>query len=205
MLNLYCSVSADSIVEKVELGSNILVNTDTFFNIIVNIIVILGGILGFKYIVKLREKQIDSAFSYLTRLNIRLEYFHEILAAYKDEVMDRFLPENHRREIAVNRVSLVANTIMHLSESAKETLKFFRDENDQMPAQEGWVDCLNQFIKFLIDIEQLDQDSYFKWIGSDTQEKELYYNKNFQNIEALLEMVYNCQCDLEKNIFKNKK
>lgn len=184
--------------------SNVLNNINTLSNIIVNIIVILGGILGLNYIKKMREKQIDSTFSYLTRLNVRLKYFQELLINFRDEIMDRFLPEDCRREVSADRVSLVANMIDQLSKNAKETLEFLRNEDNQIPAQEGWIDNFNSFIEFLLDCEQLDHKSYYKWTNKEEREEKctLYFDNAASTIDTLIEMLTKRQIELEKDIFK---
>ena len=203
MMNICCSITAESATETVGAISEVLKSIDTFVNIIVSIVVIAGGILGFNYIRKLREKQVDSTFSYLTRLSIRLKYFRELLVTYKDEIMDRFSPEDCRREISADRIGFVTDAIKYLSENAKETLKFLRDEDNQIPAQKGWINRFNLFVEFLIDCEQLDQVTYFKWIDRDNLEekKNQYYDKILNNIDELLKMVYNRQIELESEIF----
>lgn len=204
MMNINFSITVEPVVESVMSISDVLAGIDTLVNIIVNIIVIVGGVLGFNYIRKLREKQIDSTFSYLTRLGIRLKYFRELLVTYKDEIMDRFLPEDCRREISADRIYIVSNAIKHLSENAKETLIFLRDADDQMPAQKGWINCFYSFIEFLIDCEQLEQATYFKWMNSvDLEEiKNRYYNNVLGNIDQLLTMLRDRQIELENEMFE---
>ena len=156
------------------------------------------------YIRKIKEKQIDATFSYLTRLNVRLKFFNDIFITYGEEIMDCFIPENYRREIVPDRISLVSERIKDLAENAKETLKFIRDENNQMPAQKGWVDKFNTFVEFLIDCEQLDQSIYYKWSIMDEYEekKSQYYEENSKNIQELLRMVHERQIKLEEEMFK---
>lgn len=207
MLNSCSFISTGSSIEVNSTLNDVLSNTNVFLQIIVNIVVILGGILGFNYIKKLREKQLDSTFTYLTRLNIRLKYFRNLLLDYRDEIMDCFLPEGSRREISADRVSLVNHAITNLAKNAKETLNFLKEESNQMPAQQGWIDCFNVFVEFLIDCEKIDQDAHFKWIAHENiqEEKEEYYNNALDNINKLLEMVYSRQSKLEHDIFKKKK
>ncbi len=207
MLNSYSFVSTGSSIGVNSTLNDILSNTNDFLQIVVNIIVILGGILGFNYIIRLREKQLDSIFTYLTRLNIRLKYFRNLLHDYRYEIMDCFLPEGSRREISADRVSLVNHAITDLAKNAKETLIFLKEESNQMPAQKGWIDCFNVFVEFLIDCEKIDQDVYFKWTAYDDiqEEKEKYYNNAIDNIDKLIEMVYSRQTKLEHDIFKKNK
>lgn len=204
MLNADYSIVAEIVTNDTLSISDILSGTDTFTNIIVNIIVIVGGIVGLNYIRKMREKQIDATFSYLTRLNVRLKYFDCILDTYSEEIMDCFIPENSRREIGAERITLVSNTIRDFSKNAEETLKFIREENNQMPAKKGWVEKFNLFIEFLIDCEQLNQSTYCKWTTIDDfdEKKKNYYKKNVENIKNLLQMVNERQSNLENELFK---
>lgn len=207
MLNLCDFIPAGSSMELNSSLNDILSNTNDFLQIIVNIAVILGGILGFSYIKKLRENQIDSTFTYLTRLNIRLKYFQNLLSDYKDEIMDCFLPEGFRREISADRVFLVNHAITDLAKNANETLNFLKEESNQMPAQQGWIDCFNVFVEFLIDCEKIDQDAHFKWTAHENiqQDKEKYYDNALSNIKKLINMVHDRQSKLEYDIFKKKK
>ena len=204
MINADYSIVAEVITTDAVSIVDVLSGIDTFTNIVVNIIVIIGGILGFNYIRKIKEKQIDATFSYLTRLNVRLKFFNDIFITYGEEIMDCFIPENYRREIVPDRISLVSERIKDLAENAKETLKFIRDENNQMPAQKGWVDKFNTFVEFLIDCEQLDQSIYYKWSIMDEYEekKSQYYEENSKNIQELLRMVHERQIKLEEEMFK---
>lgn len=172
-------------------------------DIAVDLIVIAGGILGFNYVKKMKEKQKESTFSYLTRLSVRLRYFREILITYRADVMNRFVPEDCRRETSADRMFLVDNVIKNLSQNARETLAFLKNQDDQMPAQKGWVNHFNLFVEFLIDCEQLDQDMYFKWTRKDDLEekKNQYYVNALKNINDLLEMVDGCQKKVEYDMF----
>lgn len=205
---MMCLLAAETVVESTVNSAtsikDVLSNVNTVTDIIVNIIVIAGGILGFKYVKKLREKQMDSIFSYQIRLNIRLKYFHEILVTYYADIMDCFFPEADRREISADRSSLVENTVKNLSEYARDTMKFLRDENNQMPAKKGWSGQLNLFVEFLIDCEQLDQSGYFKWLKDENgiTKSEYYYKQVLNNINELMEMIEESQKKVEEEIFK---
>lgn len=200
----YFSIATSSQLSTIS-TSNVITNIDSIVNIVVNILVIYGGILGLQYIKKMREKQVDSTFSYLTKLNIRLKYFYEILSIYGEDIMDRFVPAGCRREIAADRVCVVDETIKRLSSNATETLGFLKNEDNQMPAEVGWTTCFNKFIEFLIDCEQINENNYFKWmVTADLeQKKKKYYDTNLTNIDKLLQMVCTQQCKVEEDIFKH--
>lgn len=204
-----CLIVAETAADPTTVNSVIsvkdaLLNVNTTTSILVNIIVIVGGILGFKYVKKLREKQMDSIFSYQTRLNVRLRYFHEVLVTYRVDIIEYFFPEADRRETSADRIGLVRSTVKHLAEYARDTMKFLRDENNQMPAKKGWSKQLNAFIKFLIDCEQLDQPGYFKWLKDENGiiKSQQYYKNVSENIDRLLQMIEDCQEEVEGEIFK---
>ena len=110
----------------------------------VNIVVTAGGVWGYRYIRNLREKQREATFSYLMRLNVRLKYFYDTLVAYQDEIMERFRPRSKRRGSSVENTIFVEDVINRLAENARETLEFLRNENNQLPAQRGWIKKFNR-------------------------------------------------------------
>lgn len=182
----------------------VFIYTSTFSDIVVNVVVIIGGILGLSYIKRMRDKQSDATFSYLMRLNIRLKYFKIFFEKYRDDIMGRFYPENYRREPSVDRMNLVEETIQNLSQQAEETLDFLRNEDNQLPAKSGWVDNINQFVELLINCEQLKNKEYFIWTENKDVEKEReeHYEEIMKIINTLLNMVNARQKELEDKIFK---
>lgn len=203
VLELFCVMGQASTCDTATV-SKVISDANNISEIIVNIVVVIGGIWGLAYVGKLREKQRDATFSYLTRLSVHLQYFYEILNNYRDEIMDRFLPQGLRREIGANRAPIVEGAIKHMAENAKETLNFLMNQDNQMPAQKGWAENLNIFVKFLIDIEQMGEKEYYKWINDNQQQINEYYDNNKNNIKQMLKMIYERQYKLEKKIFKRE-
>lgn len=204
MINAFlCQTAERGATTEIDWGE-VLIYTSTFSDIIVNFIVIIGGVLGLSYIKRMREKQSDATFSYLMRLNIRLKYFKIIFEKYRDNIMGRFYPETYRREPSVERMNLVEETIQDLSQQAKETLDFLRNEDNQLPAKKGWVENINQFIELLIICEQLKNREYFMWTENEDIEKEKdgHYKEIMKIINTLLNMVNERQKELENKIFK---
>lgn len=206
MINTFLFQIAEGEAIPVIDWGDILIYTSTFSDIIVNVIVIIGGILGLSYIKRMREKQSDATFSYLMRLNIRLKYFKIIFEKYRDDIMGRFYPENFRREPSVERMNLVDETIQNLSQQAEETLNFLRNEDNQLPAKKGWIENINQFIDLLISCEQLKNREYFIWTENEDieKEKERHYEEIMKIINTLLKMVNERQKELENKLFKNE-
>lgn len=186
--------------------TDFLTITDSVVGIVVNILVIIGGILGLNYIKKLREKQKDSIFGYLTKLNVRINCIYQIFINNCDDITEQLIDISNRRIPSANKVQSTYNVMEILSQNASETLKFLMNEDDQIPAKKGWTDCLNSFISFLIDCEQLKNPTFFKWVNKDDHQKDIdEYIKNHINcMKNLLEMINDCQIDLENKICKNK-
>lgn len=187
--------------------TEMLEHANTVADIVVNIVVTAGGVWGYRYIRNLREKQREATFSYLMRLNVRLKYFYDTLVAYQDEIMERFRPRSKRRGSSVENTIFVEDVINRLAENARETLEFLRNENNQLPAQRGWIKKFNRFVEFLLDFEQLGREEYFKWMDDgdlETRENK-YYQEAMEIIEELLKMTLDRQEELEREIFKHSR
>lgn len=180
-----------------------LTTTSTVSDIIVNVVVIIGGIMGLNYVKKLREKQKESTFNYLTKLNVRLKYFEITVEEFAYDIKTRLVPKRLRRDTSAEKILTVTNMFTQLTKNAEETLKFLKNENDQMPATRGWVDCFNTFIEFLVDSAKLEQETYSKWDTCDNPEEEVdkYISDHLENIRELIRMVHQKQCDLEDELF----
>lgn len=172
-----------------------LVNDTT--NILVNIVVFVGGIMGLNYINKLKERQKDATFNYLTKLNVRLKYFNTVVERYDNELQDRLLPQNKRRGVSSERVREINDVFKALSENATETLQFLKSETEQFPAQKGWSKKLNSFIDFLILCEKLTQESFFDVTSISMK---VYCS----NIGELIEMVTRRQNEIEDELFSEE-
>ena len=206
MIRIYLLVAteAQNSVETVKSGiawAEMLERVNIGVDILVSIVVAAGGIWGYRYIRNLREKQREATFSYLMRLNVRLKYFHDTLASYPDEIMERFLPRNKRRGSSTDNTVLVEDMIKRLAKNAGETLEFLRNENNQMPAQRGWIEKFNRFVEFLLDFEQIGEEGYFKWVD-DGEWENSYYSEITKIIDELLKMALDRQVKLEKKMFR---
>ena len=176
--------------------------------LIMVLIGIIGGVMALNYLSKLRQKQKDATFNYLTKLNVRVEYFYQMLLQYKETIMDCYVPVTCRREAAGAEIAMLENMKKRYVKNAEETLLFLKNENEQMPAKKGWTEHFNLFLKFLIDCEQMSETTYFKWRGTEEnlQEiKENYYLEHLKNMEAILKMIQERQEELEDEIFRYKK
>lgn len=185
-----CAETAFSMTE-------ILTNSNTIVNIFVNIFVMVGGILGFNYVRQLREKQKNSAFNYLTRLNVRIRNLYALLSTYKNDILNYILPKEDRRELTPEKSIIIPKVINSLAQNAKEILIFLKNEEDQMPAQKGWVKSFNDFVDFLICLEQIE--------STPSSVLKFNFQHNLNNIHDIIEMIESRQTYLEDEIFKDAK
>lgn len=178
--------------------NNFWSDVETFSSIMVNIIVILGGILGLLYCKKLKEKQMNATFSYLTQLKVRLQILQTMYATHENEIMERFIPETKRREDACAKSSFINDIVDEFSRNALETLKFLQESQEQMPASKDWVDKYEILIEFLLDAEHLSMHTFYKWIEDDEkQERDSYLQKHKKNLNELLSDI---KTEQQKNI-----
>lgn len=205
MLYLVCLEAVETTMQQPNL--DFLDITDTIVGIIVNTLVILGGVLGFSYIKKLREKQQDNIFGYLTKLNVRIDCIYQIVINNKDVIVEQLINTSNRRIPGANTVQSTHIIMENLSQNASETLKFLMSEENQFPAKKGWTKCLNMFISFLIDCEQLKNPSFFKWMNREDSQEDIdkYMNNITKCMETLLTMISDCQIKLENKICKHEK
>ena len=180
--------------------NNFWSNVETISNIVVNIVVVLGGILGLLYYRKLKEKQMNAAFSYLTQLQVRLKTLQTLYISYENQIMERFIPETKRREDADATSSFINEIIDEFSRNALETLKFLQDSQEQMPASKDWIDKYELLIEFLLDAGHLSMPTFYKWIDDDNkQSRTKYIQKHKKNLEELLNDI---KAEQEKNIYR---
>lgn len=168
-------------------ANNFWSDVETISNIVVNIVVILGGILGLLYYRKLKEKQMNAAFNYLTQLQVRLKTLQTLYISYENQIMERFIPETKRREDADAISSFINEIIVEFSANALETLNFLQKSQEQMPASKDWLVKYEILIEFLLDAEHLSMPTFYKWIDDDKKQlRTVYSQKHKKNLAELL-------------------
>lgn len=204
MVHLVCLEATGIIAQQPYM--DVLTVTDSAVGIVVNVLVIIGGIVGFSYIKKLREKQKDSTFSYLTKLSVRINCIYHIVINNRNDIAERFINISNRRIPCADKIKSTYNAIEILSQNASETLKFLMNEDNQIPAQKGWIKSLNLFVDFLIDCEQLKNPTFFKWMNGNENQSDIdkYIEKHIKCMDRLIKMIRKCQIDLENKICKGK-
>lgn len=189
----------DNITEIIE-PSTFWGTFETISNICVNVVVVVGGVLGLLYYSKLREKQANAVFSYLTQLQVRIKILYVLYTTYKNQIMERFIPETKRRSEPDSTSSFIDKVITEFAQYASETLDFLKESQEQMPASEDWSNKYEILIEFLLDAEHLSIKTFYKWINDDAgKQREDYVTTHTKNLEKIL---HDIKTEQGKNIKK---
>lgn len=143
------------------------------------------AIFGISYLRKLKEKKAESIVGFCIHLKIRIveilrriEDFPQLLYFLCD---DDSLTNLNTEEMHNDFCKLV-----------KETLKFIKDNNNQVPIVTGWTENYTAFISFLSIIDSYDynidgEQSYHKF----TENSELikFVEDNKKNMKNLVKMI----------------
>lgn len=210
-INYCCHAYALATPETATSYGNNLNNIEIISNIVGNVIVIVGGIIGLSYISLLRQKQMDATYNYLARLRTRLLYFKKVFSEYGSDIVDRMKPSPNRRNVGTGRSAIVTTVIKQFSLQAHETIDFLKSEDGQFPAQKGWTECFNTFVCFLMTCEMIQYNEYVYFFPDDSNPLEeniqienmsqKFYEDNLNNIKTLIKMVDDLQLEQEKKIF----
>lgn len=185
------------------ISSNYWDNVESFSNILVNIVVIIGGVVGLLYYKKLKERQSNAVFSYLTQLEVRLKQLQLIYLSYEDYLMERFIPDAKRVEDVNATLTFINKIVKEFANNALETLNFLRKSQEQMPASKDWVVKYDLLIEFLFDAYHLSIENYFKWMSDDEKVlRKQYAEKHKKNLEEILNDIKNEQEKITDKLFK---
>lgn len=178
-------------------------NIESYTNIIGNLVIIVGGMMGIIFFRHLRNKQENAIFSYLTQLQVRIKTLYEIFEKYHAPIMERFVPQTSRRTDVTGQTAFIDEIIQNFISTAQETLDFLKKTDNQMPASKNWPELFNCLIEFLLDVKCLSMDTFHKWPqGNCEQLKNDYYNKHKENLEAILKAIDKNQKKIVKRIFR---
>lgn len=193
---------AEGFSNQFDVWDKILSHSESFLNIIVDLLVAILGVVGIRYLFKLREKSINSTFSYFSRLKVRLHLMNSILEEYKDVFLNRFVPEAQRHDLGLENAKASSAAIDNLISTANETVEFLKNEEDQFPASLEWIQYYKDLLDFLYDCSKLNDETYFKWKTDCKEKQELYYKLHKTNLEKMLNDISKRQEKLQKKIDK---
>ena len=186
---------------------NTIENINSITKIISNIILIIGGFWGVGFLKGLKEKSINATFGYYTMLKIRINYFLKMLKTYKDELLDRLIPDNDRVELEESTSLFFQDVLDEYSSNAAETLSFLKNSDDQIPTNVEWISNYDSFIEFLNDATKMNKEEFH--ICKDerlyNKFKTDYYDTHIAAMEALIREINTAQEVLCKKMDKERK
>ncbi len=196
--------SQDCIKENVSKFS--LEDLESLIGIITNLLITITGVCAIRYFHKLKEKSYNATFSYYSRLLVRLKKIESLLDNYRDQIIEKFLPENERSEINPALKKTFDNAIVALTSASEETLDFLRKESDQMPASRDWPLHYASLLDFLELCTNLTNEKYFNpAFVNDKKQVQKKICEGKQNIEVMIEQILNKQKDVSRKLNKRER
>lgn len=178
------------------------VNWLEIVNCIISVVTLLGSAWCIVRIRKLKEKQLDSIFSFLTRLSIRLKIMSETLQRYKDPILVVLYTPQIRGEIVEYSNSYSENVAKVFLKQVQDTMSFILGSDDQIPLKQGWIDKYNKLIEFLDTYVKTEDNDFFLWVENDTNPKEAFYSEHIKNINDMIKDIYDEQKKIERKLPK---
>lgn len=186
--------------------TSIIETTSSVIDIFTGIVLIVGGFWGVAFLKSLKEKSINAIFGYYTMLKVRINFFIKTFNSYKNEILDRLIPEDEREDIEESRSLFIEEIIAKCSKNATETIEFLKNADNQMPIDTEWMDKYGTFLDFLIDMENIQDSMFYKYEFDDEAEYETtknnYYNINYNNMNQMLKEIDNKQKYMSEKICK---
>lgn len=171
-------------------------------NCIISVVTLLGSAWCIVRIRKLKEKQLDSIFSFLTRLSIRLNIMSDALKEYKDPILVVLYSPQIRSEMIEYNTLYSESVAKIFLKHSQDTMTFILDTNDQIPLKQGWLDKYNKLIEFLDTYVKTEDENFFLWPEKETKSKDDFYSKHIKNIDEMIKDISDAQKEIEKKLPK---
>lgn len=171
-------------------------------NCIISVVTLLGSAWCIVRVRKLKEKQLDSIFSFLTRLSIRLNIMSDALKKYNDPILVVLYSPKIRSEM-VEYDTLYSQSVAKIFlKHSQDTMSFILNTNDQIPLKQGWLDKYNTLIEFLDIYVKTEDEDFFLWYEKEKKTKDDFYSKHIKNIDEMIKDISDAQREIEKKLSK---
>ena len=171
-----------------------------FFNCFISLVALFGGAWCFVQIRKLKEKQLDSIFSFLIRFRIRLRLMITSLEKYSNYILEALTNPSIRQGDVDDDNSYSEKIVESFLKNAKETLEFLLNSDNQIPIQKGWMEKYNKLIDFLDVYVKTEDKNFFIWNDESDDLKKEFYETHIINMKTMLSEIDNLQSELEKKL-----
>lgn len=177
---------------------------ENFVGITLDIITMMGIIIGLGCLKVLRDKTYGATFGFWTQFYNRV---YELLKWLEDDksIIDNLYSPQARKPWASNLAPSGSRT-REFKERVEEMLKFLEESSDQMPAYIGWTTDYNFLIDFFYDVKQYDicdaSDSFKFCTPVDISERDRYCEKIVKTMTHMCHGIKQRQNAIEKRIYK---
>lgn len=206
LMNEYFS-AAQHIILTEPASSNTLETILSFSELLINAGVILGGVWAISQIKRFKEKRLDTTFSYLLRLEIRMNRLLSLFKQYKNNILDCLVVPGQRKHNLDASNSYISDLVIQFARDAAETRNFLMNMDDQIPIYLGWMDQYSKFVEFLelYNNIAIAGDNYYIWSEDVDGKKQEFFNEHSTNMEDMLSKIYDYQKELEEKINLSQK
>ena len=190
------------ITDQTAIWDRVLSHSESVLTVIVDLLVAVAGVFGIRYLYNIKSKRLNATFSYYSRLKVRLYLMRKIVENNKDAFLNKLIPENIRHDLGLENASVINHDMGILVDTANETLKFLKTEEDQFPASEDWIICHNNLLDFLYDCSKMSDPKFYKWKTDYQVKQQEYYSIHLSNLEKMIDDISKQQIKLNDKLFK---
>lgn len=187
---------------------NVLSTFKDCSDLILNIFVIIGGVIGLRFINKQREKRMEASFGYMSRLSIHIKIIKALFEHYKDELLNQLLEQSIRTPREEFPNCSVEKIISAFESQINKTIEFLMSEDNQMPVYAGWTKKISMFTEFLESYETVFSGDGYIWLDDKdkvNQYMDDFYRDHKKNMEKMLDDIMHYQENIESKIAKKRK
>lgn len=197
------SIASEQSASIIEQFSLFTIDWYQLIDTCIGVLTLIGGAWCFVQIRTLKEKRIESMFSFLARLRIRLKILNNTLDENKDIILEKlYIPSERNRDAAERNNSYSEKLVDAFLKMCKETLQFFMETDNQVPLLQGWMEQYNTLIDFLDTYVRTEDKNYYKWDIDFEKNKTKFYELHSKNMKKMLKEIELYQLKLEKKISK---
>lgn len=173
-------------------------------DIVTSVIMIIIGILGVSFIYNFKQKQLDTTFNFLSRLNVRIKGIKQFFCENKDYIYDDFATPSFQKDDHEFKKKKV-KVISYFSNEINEVISFLKKEENQIPTQIGWTESYNKLIDLLDDFSMYINTNMYKWRNeTSVNQGKIEYDNRVLIFDDILIDIKNYQIYIELKTAKKR-
>lgn len=175
---------------------------DTISSICVNLLAIIGGIIGLGIWNRYKKKRDEASFCYLARLKVRIECILIDFESNYGIIIDGLVPLDAKRSDSPQNLQKIVRN--NFSKMVGELIDFLISEENQFPSGIGWTDYMNTLVDFLEKTKYVNISDYYIWKRFDTGEIDQFVQKHIKNMKAIVASIDTLQKEIESKLNKKR-